>query len=537
MEEKYITIGNRIQNNTLDPNTNKPYPNIDKNYGPYKSIEEAYACIPEQLRSIGLKFGVINDNELVEYYFTKDEDDNIITKPVVETNVGLIGLNGIKIQDKNIIKLDEDYFNVDVNSLKIKFRENLTDIECSDNFVLLTYKINTERLMFNSELKVSENINLTVASQATGYIKHNHININEDEIVIDVTNFNNPFKSKITLNKDDVQLEKGGSKIIINDEINIINNIVKLNITNDHIKGIINNKLNFIYNDDEYILRTENIQILKINPIKLEVNLDDTPIISCDRNETKVRNRIVLGQYNIEEESDEFAILIGGGMDENNRANIAGIKWDGSLVLYEGTEPIVLTPSILKDLINKNNPLTGTKYKIVTDANDLHEEDIILLACLSSSDVSSMHILNAASDNINVADNFIDVTKYYDGSTKEIAGTDSIDQNVLKIYSLEGKVITLVNSKGKFIGIDEDYAASGNINASDNPIEQNLQFDITGGNLMLTKEINGVEYQLAHNHNKTATINVGKYGYYNNSTASFKNYKKVYMFKLVTDGI
>lgn len=81
MKELFITIGKRIQNNTRDIN-NKPYPNIDKAYGPYISLDNALENLPVEVRNIGLKFGVYKDDtktEIIDYWFKGGiEDENAV---------------------------------------------------------------------------------------------------------------------------------------------------------------------------------------------------------------------------------------------------------------------------------------------------------------------------------------------------------------------------------------------------------------------------------------------------------------------------
>lgn len=69
-----IVIGQLINNNATDENF-KPYPNIDKKYGPYTSLSEALSILNKKVRSIGLTFGVKNNTTITEYWFQNGIED------------------------------------------------------------------------------------------------------------------------------------------------------------------------------------------------------------------------------------------------------------------------------------------------------------------------------------------------------------------------------------------------------------------------------------------------------------------------------
>lgn len=57
------------------------YSNIDANYGPYESIQEALDNIPKALRKQGLTIGILTDGIIVEYWFkTGIESEDLIIK-------------------------------------------------------------------------------------------------------------------------------------------------------------------------------------------------------------------------------------------------------------------------------------------------------------------------------------------------------------------------------------------------------------------------------------------------------------------------
>lgn len=68
--DKENIIYNGIINNTVNKDDNyKPYPNIDKLYGPYNGVQECITNIPNELRSNGLTVGIKLGNAIVEYWF------------------------------------------------------------------------------------------------------------------------------------------------------------------------------------------------------------------------------------------------------------------------------------------------------------------------------------------------------------------------------------------------------------------------------------------------------------------------------------
>lgn len=68
---KSIVIGRRIQLNGLDEE-GKPLVNIDINYGPYATLDEALEKLKDRVRNTALTFCVIENNEPKEYWFYPD---------------------------------------------------------------------------------------------------------------------------------------------------------------------------------------------------------------------------------------------------------------------------------------------------------------------------------------------------------------------------------------------------------------------------------------------------------------------------------
>lgn len=129
MKENYITIGNRIQNNTVNPETKHPYPNIDKNYGPYKTLDEAYASLPMSIRSIGLKFAIYNGTKLKEYIFDEDIEN---ANEVSYGGESSYTAGNLIIIDNNVINVDPNIFKVDEDSITIFNKLGHPNIEFGD---------------------------------------------------------------------------------------------------------------------------------------------------------------------------------------------------------------------------------------------------------------------------------------------------------------------------------------------------------------------------------------------------------------------
>jgi len=99
MKDRYIGITQPLNI------VSKAYANLDAKYGPYNSIENALENIPMSLRIQGLTVGIIIDNEIKEYWFSKGiENNNLVPK---------INLNLTKEEDDRVtgdIYVDADGF-------------------------------------------------------------------------------------------------------------------------------------------------------------------------------------------------------------------------------------------------------------------------------------------------------------------------------------------------------------------------------------------------------------------------------------------
>lgn len=77
---KGISISEPIINNSVDQQYN-PLPNLDANYGPYQTIEEAIAALPREIRTVGLTVGIRKSNVIKEYWFNGGiENENLVIK-------------------------------------------------------------------------------------------------------------------------------------------------------------------------------------------------------------------------------------------------------------------------------------------------------------------------------------------------------------------------------------------------------------------------------------------------------------------------
>lgn len=70
------------------------YSNLDALYGPYNSVEDACAAIPEELRGQGLTIGVINTRGEVEEYWWKKNIQDIPVRKIEDQNLTMDYING-----------------------------------------------------------------------------------------------------------------------------------------------------------------------------------------------------------------------------------------------------------------------------------------------------------------------------------------------------------------------------------------------------------------------------------------------------------
>lgn len=57
------------------------YPNMDKRYGPYTSVEQALTKVTKPLRSKGVTVGILGNGNITEYWFhTGVEDHDLVPK-------------------------------------------------------------------------------------------------------------------------------------------------------------------------------------------------------------------------------------------------------------------------------------------------------------------------------------------------------------------------------------------------------------------------------------------------------------------------
>ena len=73
----------------------------------------------------------------------------------------------------------------------------------------------------------------------------------------------------------------------------------------------------------------------------------------------------VSGKYNVEDTNDDYALIVGGGTDDANRANILTLDWDGNLSIAGNFSFNVPTPVNPGDIMTK-----GVTDGYITDAYD-----------------------------------------------------------------------------------------------------------------------------------------------------------------------
>lgn len=61
------------------------------------------------------------------------------------------------------------------------------------------------------------------------------------------------------------------------------------------------------------------------------------------------RNQVVLGRYNIEDTNNDYALIVGNGI-ENSPSNAFAVKWNGSLVINDTQ----ITPSVIEQIVKNN---------------------------------------------------------------------------------------------------------------------------------------------------------------------------------------
>ena len=65
-----------------------PYSNVDYNYGPYNTVEDAVFAIPSVIREKGLTVGVLLDGNVIEYWWKSGiQDSDLVIK---SSNAGTI---------------------------------------------------------------------------------------------------------------------------------------------------------------------------------------------------------------------------------------------------------------------------------------------------------------------------------------------------------------------------------------------------------------------------------------------------------------
>ena len=147
--------GNTTKNSSIQLGrnivVNEPCPDIDFRYGPYSSVAEAENWIDRHLRAIGLTVGIIEDGEVVEYWFKSDtthlvkkindsEDlyspnesipDDAISETVSASKSSLQGQTISQILDKILFKDSPAYINDNAGNCSISAKNSSKEVGTS----------------------------------------------------------------------------------------------------------------------------------------------------------------------------------------------------------------------------------------------------------------------------------------------------------------------------------------------------------------------------------------------------------------------
>lgn len=145
--------GNTIKNSSIQLGrnivVNEPCPDIDFRYGPYNSVAEAENWIDRHLRAIGLTVGIIEDGEIVEYWFKSDTmhlvkklndgenlyspsesiPDDAISETVSASKSSLQGQTISQILDKILFKDSPAYINDNAGNCSISAKNSSKEVK------------------------------------------------------------------------------------------------------------------------------------------------------------------------------------------------------------------------------------------------------------------------------------------------------------------------------------------------------------------------------------------------------------------------
>ena len=224
MQENLITIGRQIQNNTINRQDtftpHHPFPNIDSNYGPYNSLQDALAKLKPAIRSIGLKFGVYVNGSIVEYWFESGIADNQAV-PYLNSIYNYIN---VEINDtKDLIHQIEQQLNDYISQVNINIRNDVQQefaqvnssmdnvINTVNNYIKLVQDVNDDIHVHYFDLGlISDFFNFS------GTISELIVPVGISETLYG--NFDKEFTGSVSINKTGTVLyyDSHGNKTVVN---------------------------------------------------------------------------------------------------------------------------------------------------------------------------------------------------------------------------------------------------------------------------------------------------------------------------------
>ena len=224
MQENYITIGRQIQNNTINRQDSftphHPFPNIDSNYGPYNSLQEALGRLYSAIRSIGLKFGVYENGSIVEYWFENGIADNQAVPYLFKV---YDYINGEIIETRDLIRQTEREIYDYISQIDRNIRDDV-----AQQFVQINSSIDNVINTVNNYTKLVQDINDTISVHYfdlglvsdffmfSGTISELLVPVEIYETVYG--NFDKEFSGSVTINRTGTVLyyDEHGNKTVVN---------------------------------------------------------------------------------------------------------------------------------------------------------------------------------------------------------------------------------------------------------------------------------------------------------------------------------
>lgn len=93
-----VNISDIVHFTGLDPDFN-PYPQMDKRYGPYKSISAALSALPTSVRCVGLTVGIDTNGSIKEYWFKDGTSNSHLIEKLDDSYNNYRQKGGVKTRD------------------------------------------------------------------------------------------------------------------------------------------------------------------------------------------------------------------------------------------------------------------------------------------------------------------------------------------------------------------------------------------------------------------------------------------------------